>query len=75
MSIHVVDFEHGWAKGRVATLDVTVNLVHGGCRRGIAVRAHLPRLESAHSYHMRAKLGQTIELGATLWTEIDGPRR
>lgn len=72
ISIHVVHLEHGWAKSRMTMLDVTVNLVHGGCRRGITVRAHLPRLESAHSDHMRAKIGQTVELRATLWTEIHG---
>lgn len=51
-----------------------MNLVDG-IAYGVAVRANLPRFESAHSNHMRAKVAQTIELYGTLWTEIHAGER
>ena len=53
ISLHVVHLEHRPAKVRVTIADVTVDLFDAG-RHDIAVRAHLPRLEPAHSYHVRA---------------------
>lgn len=53
ISLHVVHLEHRAAKVRVTIADVTVDLFDAG-RHDIAVRAHLPRLEPAHSYHVRA---------------------
>lgn len=62
------------AEPRVTMFDVPVDLVDG-IAHGIAIGTHLLRLESAYSYHMRTKIGQTIELYGTLWTEIRAPER
>lgn len=70
ISVDVIDFEDRRAQGWVTVFDVPVNLVDGTPHGGVAVGTHLLRLESAHSDHMCTKIGQTIELYGTLWTEI-----